>query len=85
MSDSEEPVVLEPSSAPSDLPAEAAASAPPAATSDTTTVDRFAHLSPEELQELRDRGRGEYGCRHYRRRVKFITPCWYEYVFFFFL
>ena len=47
-------------------------SAPP-----STTTDKFAHLSPEELQAVRDKGRGEYGCRHYRRRVRFITPCWY--------
>jgi hypothetical protein len=29
-----------------------------------------------ELAAIRHRGRGQYGCRHYRRRVRFITPCW---------
>lgn len=29
-----------------------------------------------ELAAIRDKGRGQYGCRHYRRRVRFITPCW---------
>mgnify|MGYP001811539609 CR=1 FL=1 len=23
----------------------------------------------------RNRGKGQYGCTHYRRRVKFVTPC----------
>lgn len=23
----------------------------------------------------RQRGLGEYGCKHYRRRVKFVAPC----------
>jgi hypothetical protein len=27
------------------------------------------------LLAYRNRGRGQYGCSHYRRRVKFITPC----------
>jgi len=69
MPDSEERAVPESSSTPHDLPET------PAPLS--TTADRFAHLSPEELQELRDRGREQYGCRHYRRRVRFIAPCWY--------
>lgn len=71
MPDSEEPAVPESSSSPRDLPE----TAPAPAT--TSTTCRFAHVSPEELQELRDRGRGQYGCRHYRRRVRFIAPCWY--------
>ena len=29
-----------------------------------------------KLAELRGRGKGEYGCKHYRRRVRFLTPCW---------
>ncbi|KAK2079568.1 hypothetical protein QBZ16_001963 [Prototheca wickerhamii] len=29
----------------------------------------------EELDPVRDRGVGEYGCRHYRRRAKLVTPC----------
>ncbi|KAG7674604.1 putative E3 ubiquitin-protein ligase RZFP34 [Nannochloris sp. 'desiccata'] len=69
MPDSEEPAVPESSSSPRDLPE----TAPAPAT--TSTTCRFAHVSPEELQELRDRGRGQYGCRHYRRRVRFIAPC----------
>lgn len=32
----------------------------------------------EELDPVRDRGVGEYGCRHYRRRAKLVTPCWCE-------
>ena len=27
------------------------------------------------LSVRRNRGHGQYGCRHYRRRVRFITPC----------
>jgi hypothetical protein len=73
MSDSETPVVPESSSPPRDPTQPAAATA---TNTDTTTTNRFAHLSPEKLQEVRDRGRGDYGCRHYRRRVRFITPCW---------
>lgn len=70
MPDSEEVSVPESSSTPQDDPSH------PAASPESDTADRFSQLTPDELQDLRDRGRGEYGCRHYRRRVKFITPCW---------
>jgi hypothetical protein len=29
-----------------------------------------------ELEAIRTKGCGQHGCRHYRRRVRFITPCW---------
>ncbi|KAL4441825.1 hypothetical protein ABPG77_003741 [Micractinium sp. CCAP 211/92] len=29
----------------------------------------------ESLEAVRNRGKGQYGCTHYRRRVRFITPC----------
>ena len=28
-----------------------------------------------ELAEARERGRGEYGCAHYRRRCRLVAPC----------
>jgi hypothetical protein len=74
MPDSEEPAVPESSSTPRGFPETETAPM-------SSTAGRFAHLGPEELQELRDRGLGQYGCRHYRRRVRFIAPCWYGFFF----
>lgn len=34
-------------------------------------------LLPLHSTARRNRGKGQYGCPHYRRRVKFITPCWW--------
>jgi RING finger and CHY zinc finger domain-containing protein 1 len=34
-----------------------------------------AETASEDLTALRNRGRGLHGCRHYRRRARFITPC----------
>lgn len=28
------------------------------------------------LDDRRNRGVGEYGCAHYRRRAKLVAPCW---------
>lgn len=45
-------------------------------------LDPTCSLGPHRTWRLalhpccRNRGKGQYGCSHYRRRVKFITPCW---------
>lgn len=50
--------------------------APNGSSSDSATPGSSgSELSAEQSKVVRDRGRGEYGCRHYRRRVRFITPC----------
>ena len=35
----------------------------------------LAPSAPHELAELRERGRGEHGCAHYRRRCRMVAPC----------
>ena len=58
-------------------------SAPPAclvcaqAGAAAAAADEEAAAAPEErpLDPVKDRGLGGYGCPHYRRRAKFVSPC----------
>ncbi len=45
------------------------------ATASPSALSVELELTTEQVRAVRDQGRGEYGCRHYRRRVRFITPC----------
>lgn len=36
------------------------------------------HSVELEVKAARDNGVGEYGCPHYRRRAKLVTPCWWD-------
>ena len=53
-----------------------AASGPPAAVLEQLPLDKRSLLLLLPHPRCRNRGKGQYGCSHYRRRVKFITPCW---------
>jgi len=38
------------------------------------------HADADVDSQLRRFESGLHGCKHYRRRVKFVSPCWYEYM-----
>lgn len=43
------------------------------------SVEQITERHADDIvSPLREFGRGRYGCKHYRRRVKFVAPCWYE-------
>lgn len=44
---------------------------PPSGAEDSAQASQDA----DALAAVRNRGKGQYGCTHYRRRVRFITPC----------
>ncbi|KAL4856014.1 E3 ubiquitin-protein ligase [Chlorella vulgaris] len=58
-----------------DRSAEDAPPQPAAAEGGAEQRTEVAQMDAEALEARRNRGRGQYGCSHYRRRVKFITPC----------
>lgn len=48
---------------------------PPAAPATVEDPPAEAPQITVAAAEVRNRGKGQYGCTHYRRRVRFITPC----------